>query len=269
VSPAEAMQRAIADACLGVTVAPKNARDLRAFLEARAVHGEDIAAVLAAPRRLVVYRTLVRRRIASVVVRRMPRTRAHLNAACAGRFEADLGRFLDECGPRTHYLRDVPGELFAWAGARWTRDPEVPRYLSDLATHELAAFDVAAFESTDVPHGLADVSLDRGLVMTESARVVHYRWAVHELPEFLDSTDEPVRRDVHLLAYRDSAHVVRWVELTPAAGAIVARLLLGEALGKAVEDVCASTQAAVETDELARLLADLADRGVILGARRS
>jgi len=268
VSPGEAMQRAIADACLAGTAGPEIAHDLRAFLEARAVDGEDIAAVLAAPRRLMVYRTLVRRRIASVVLRRLPRTRAHLNATCAGRFDADLARFLDECGPRTHYLRDVPGELFAWAVDRWTSDPEVPPYLSDLATHELASFDVAAFDAIDVARELADVALDRSLVLTVSARVVRYRWAVHELPEVLDSTDQPVRRDVHLLAYRDSAHVVRWVELTPSAGAIVARLVLGEALGKAVEQVYRSTQAPVDTNELARLLADLADRGVILGARR-
>jgi hypothetical protein len=263
------MQRAIADACLGAAAGPDMARDLRAFLEAHGVDGDDIDAVLAAPRRLVVYRTLVRRRIASVVLRRLPRTRAHLNAACDGRFDADLARFLDERGPRTHYLRDVPGELCAWAFARWTSDPEVPRYLSDLATHELAAFDVAAFEAIGAPQRLADVALDRGLVLTASARVVRYGWAVHELPDSTDSTDEPVCRDVHLLAYRDAAHVVRWLEVTPGAGAILERLALGEPLGEAVQHASASTQTPVETNELARLLADLADRGVILGARRN
>ena len=83
---------------------------------------DDVEAILAAPRRLAVYRSLVRNGLAGVVVRMLPRTRARMNAACAGRFDADLAAFLEEVGPRTHYLRDVPGELFAWAQPRWAAD---------------------------------------------------------------------------------------------------------------------------------------------------
>ena len=60
-------------------------------------------------------------------LRMLPRTRARLNAACDGRFDADFGRFLDEVGPRTHYLRDVPAEFLAWARPRWRADRARPR----------------------------------------------------------------------------------------------------------------------------------------------
>ena len=63
---------------------------------------------------------------------------------------------------------------------------------------------------------------------------------------------------------------MRWLELTPLAAAIVARLLAGEALQAAVERACeehGTAPAAVAAD-VARLLADLGERGVLLGARR-
>ncbi|MGD0530321.1 MAG: DUF2063 domain-containing protein, partial [Polyangiaceae bacterium] len=72
-----------------------------------------------------------------------------------------------------------------------------------------------------------------------------------------------------LLAYRDADHVVRWLEVTPLAAAILARLVAGEALGEAVERACAeaSTAPAAVLPDIARLLADLGTRGVLLGAR--
>jgi hypothetical protein len=257
-----ALQRVIADACLEARAGEAIARDLRGWLEERGVPADDVEAILAAPPRLGVYRSLVRNGLSSVVLRMLPRTRARMNAACAGRFDADLAAFVDEVGPRTHYLRDVPAEYVAWAEPRWRADARVPAYLPDLATHELTQFAVgAAAPASDGP-ALAEAFLD-------STRLVHHGWAVHELPAGDESTGEPARRDVHLLAYRDADHIVRWLELTPLASAILARLLAGDPLGDAVEHACAdatTTPAAVLPD-MARLLADLGERGVLLGAR--
>jgi len=225
---------------------------------------------MTAPPRLAVYRSLVRNGLSAVILRMLPRTRVRMNAACGGRFDADVARFVDDVGPRTHYLRDVPAELFGWAEPQWRADPQVPAYLPDLAAHELASFAVAA--SPDPP-GLAvrlgSVALDRSLVFASSVRLTHSAWAVHELPADPDATGEPQRRDVGLLAYRDPEHAVRWLELTPLAAAIVARLAQGEPLGDAVSRACEDRAAdtAEVLGDVARLLADLGARGVILGAR--
>jgi hypothetical protein len=186
----EELERAIADACLGEQAGEAIARDLRGFLEARGVAAEDVDAILAAPHRLAVYRSLVRNGLAGVVVRMLPRTRARLNAACDGRFDSDVARFLEEVSPGTHYLRDVPAEFFAWARARWTADSKVPAYLPDLAAHELAGFAVAASESR--PAGrLAELAPDRALAFADSARLMRYEWAVHELPVEETATAPP------------------------------------------------------------------------------
>jgi hypothetical protein len=269
------LERAIADACLGERAGEAMAGDLRGFLEAHGVVPEDVEAILAAPPRLAVYRSLVRNGLGAVVARMLPRTRARMNAACHGRFDANFARFLDEVGPRTHYLRDVPAELLVWAGPRWRADPTVPAYLPDLAAHEIACFAVAAAAApTRAP--AAEIALDRAIAFDESARLLRYGWAVHELRDDEGQSDgegqgdPPARREVHLLAYRDADHKVRWLELTPLAASIVERLAAGETLGGAIVGACTDhdTAPAAVTADVARLLSDLGSRNVLLGGER-
>jgi hypothetical protein len=268
-SAREALEIAIARACLGQQAGDAMGGDLRAFLEGCGVASEDVEAILAEPRRLAVYRGLVRNGLSTVVLRMLPRTRARMNATCDGRFDADFARFVDEVGPRTHYVRDVPAELLAWAEPRWRADPTVPAYLPELAAHELAHFSVASSDDTQAPRPLEEVALDRPLAFAGSMRLLAYAWAVHELPADEASRDEPPRRDVHLLGYRDPSHAVRWLELTPLAASIVERLLSGEPLGPAVERACADRGVAPDTvlADIVKLLADLGARGALLGAR--
>jgi uncharacterized protein len=265
------LQRAVADACMGAGAGDAIASDLRGFLEARGVAAEDVEAILAAPRRLAVYRDLVRNGIGSIVVKMLPRTRARLDAARPGRFAADLAAFLEEAPPRTHYLRDVPAELLAWVEPRWKADEGVPPYLPDLARHELAHFAVGAAESARATEEPADVAIDHPLAFVDSARIVRYAWAVHELPADGADLSSPAARDVRLLVFRDEEHAVRWLDLTPLAAAILERLLGGEPLGAAVTGACAAAGVAPPDvlPGVARLLADLGSRGVVLGARQT
>jgi hypothetical protein len=83
----------------------------------------------------------------------------------------------------------------------------------------------------------------------------------------LDSAPEPAPRDVHLLAYRDGEHAVRWLELTPLAASITERLIAGDPLGASVARACREHEALLEPDAIAKLLADLGFRGILLGPR--
>jgi hypothetical protein len=269
-SSAAALERAIADVCLRPDASGalgRGAEGLRALLESHGVAEDDVAASLALPARLAVYRSLVRNGLSAVVARMLPRTRARLNAACTGRFDADFALFVDDVGPRTHYLRDVPAELLAWAAPRWRADPGVPEYMADLAAFELAAFAVSAADDAPPDAGADDVAIDRVLVMHPSARRLHFAWAVHELDERTDARDVPGARAVDLLAYRDPAHAVRWLELSPVAAAIVDHVMAGETLETAVAAAHAEQRAAFDPAHVARLLADLAERGIVVGAR--
>ncbi len=261
-----ALARALAEACMGQTAGDAISGDLRGFLEGHGVATEDVEAVLRAPHRLGVYRSLVRNGLSSVVLRMLPRTRARMNAACEDRFDNDFARFVEEVGPRTHYLRDVPSEFFVWAKPRWLEDAEIPQYLVDLAEHELAGFALAASDAPSKTGILGEVALDRPLVFIASMRLLRYAWAVHELPDDEAARDAPARRNVFLLAYRDAVHRVRWLELTPLAASLVERLQAGELLGAAIAGACGEFGAPADPDAIATLLADLGGRGVLLGA---
>jgi hypothetical protein len=265
----EALQKAIADVCLGAGADEAMARDLRAFLESHGVAPDDVEAILAAPPRLAVYRTLVRNGIGKVVLDVLGGTYARLHRRVAGRFEADLAAFVDEVGPRTHYLRDVPGEFLAWVAPRWRSDAAVPAWLVDFATFELTTFAVATSAPARAPEKPVDVAIDRPLLFADSMRLLRCGWPVHELEDDEGGATPSAQRDVRLLAYRDATHAVRWLELTPLAADVVQRLAAGEPLGGAVERACAehATVPGAVLREVARLLADLGERGVLLGAR--
>jgi hypothetical protein len=260
----------IASACLGTDESFET--DLRAFLEKHALDAADVEALLAAPQRLAVYRRLVRHNVVDVVARMLPRTRARLERVAPGEFDRTFDAFLAEPSPRTHYLRDVPAEFLAWASPRWRGDARAPRYLADLAAHELVHFAVAAAPGAHEARPLDEVALDRPLVFSDAVRLSRYAFAVHELSAELDDASEPVERDVTLLAYRDDEHDVRFMELTPLAAAIVQRLVAGDILGDAVGRACVDWGVARTSEllaETARLLADLGERGVLLGAAPS
>ncbi len=258
----------LADACFGHSDAAL-AGDLGAYLAHHRVAEDDAAAILAAPRRLGLYRQLVRHNIVSVVGAMLERTRARLEAHAPGAFDRSVDAFLAEKGPRTPHLRDVPSEFLRWCAPGWRRDPLIPAWLADYAEFELVDFTMGAAPRPAPPPSLADVTSDRSLVFADPHVLVHLAWAVHEL-EAGDITAVPEVRAVDLLVYRDSAHCTRFLDLTPLASILLELLLEGRSLAEAMAPACA--RAACPLDDLvlrgaATLLSDLGDRGVLLGAR--
>ena len=255
-----ALQKVVGDA-----QAPERIReDPRAWLAEAGVAGADLEAMADVdPRRLLLYRKLVRRGVADSIRRQIPRASARLGPA----WDATLDRFFNEELPRSHYLRDIAFELVAFAAPIWAADPSLPSYITDLARHELIAFEVGceprSAEPTDVP-----LDLDRPVRFDPSARLRRYEHAIHRLSAELDARDLPPREPTALLAYRDAEHEPRYLELTPLAAAVIERLLQTHALKAAITSACAELSVPMDDHVLASiasLLADLAERGVLLG----
>jgi hypothetical protein len=240
--------------------------DPRAFLTRHGVPAED-AAAMATPARLGVYRMMVRNTLAAVVHGRMPRTRARMGE----RFDATFARFLAERGPQTHYLRDVPGEFLDFALPLWRAEPAIPAYSCDLARHELIEFTVATLpHERPEPHD--EVALDRPLAFAEAVRLTHYAHAVHELPPGDEDRTVPAARDVSMLIYRDETHAVRFLELSPFAAGVVDELLRGAPLASALPAAAEAHSLTMDDGllaDIARLLADFGQRGILLGSRRA
>ncbi|MEO7112722.1 MAG: hypothetical protein ABI183_19910 [Polyangiaceae bacterium] len=215
---------------------------------------------------LAVYRRLVRSGLASTVFKLLPKSRARMNRHHDDAFDKAFVAFLDESGPRTHYMRDVPGELVIWAAAFW-RNTSVSEKWIELARYEAALFAVDSAPD-DGDMSLADVHLARPLIFSRALRLEAFQHAVHELPENLDDFSEPEKRAVSLLVYRNAENDVEELELTPFFSRLVAACMSGAVLKDALAQ--STREENIASDDLllasvAAFLADLGERGVLLG----
>jgi len=235
---------------------------LQAYL-ARAALGPGLPPELEGAR-LGVYRLLVHGALDECMVSILPRTAARLG----DRFWGEVRRFYAERGPQTHYLRDVPSEFLAWCAGRWPGLDGLPPYALDLARHEVTAIEVGAALDGGARPAVGELSLGRPVVFNEATTVRRYGYAVHLLPDDPDDRSEPAACDVAVLVYRDPEHELRYLDLSPAAAAIVERLLAGATLQLAIVEGAGAAGVPVDDALLqgvAALLADLAARGALLG----
>jgi len=256
-----ALEAAVSALVHGPAVDPRNAD---AFLARYDFSDDDRAALLADFERLLVYRRLVRGTLREAVELAIPRTLARLG----GVFDEYFERFLAERGPRTHYLRDVTTELLDFCAPLWAEDARVPAWALDLARHEALQIVVSSLREPVTARELGPLELDRGLCFVEAARIARYAFAVHRLASDEADRTPPERVPTALFVYRDPEHDVRYLELSPLAAALLERLLRGETLKASLLEASAETgtDPAAALDGTARLLADLAARGALLGA---
>ncbi len=250
----------MAELVFGPALAPS---DLDPFLLRHGISGRDATAIRRDFPRLLVYRTLARGTLRSALELAIPRTMARLGPL----FDEYFARFLTERGPRTHYLRDVTTELLDFCAPLWPRDPRVPAWALDLARHEALSIVVASSPDARATASL-ELAPESCLVFSPSLVVARYEHAVHRLPENEADRSEPVREPTALAVYRDANDDVRYLELSPLAATMLDALLAGAALGQAVVLACESfgvpTSPSV-LDGTSRLLADLSERGALLG----
>lgn len=214
--------------------------------------------------RAAIYRHLVAANLDECMRNILPRTTHRLGEV----FFEHARRFYAERGPQTHYLRDVPAEFLVWVAPHFREDPRVPPFMLDLARHEAVAIEVSALDDA-VMREAGELLLDRPAVFAPAARVVHYEHAVHELSLDPEDRTAPDPRPVSLLVYRDAEHELRYLALSPAAAAILTHMLcpdvsVADAITRGAADVSAVVDEALLTGT-STLLADLAERGVLLG----
>jgi hypothetical protein len=240
--------------------------DFAAFLSE--VDEADREAMLAVgAERFLVYRALVHNRVRNTVRDFITRTAARLGKQ---RLRADVADFLHEKAIASPYLRDVPQEFVDFAAPRWRADPSLPAWIPDLAQHELLDYTVLNDpRGGEAPTG-QPLALDRPLRFDGTVRLLAYAFAVHRLPIEPDDRSEPEHVPTWLLAYRDAEHKVRYLELTELAAAMLRQLVLQRAtVADGLRAACVELGVDLDDERLAiaaQLLADLADRGVMLGA---
>ena len=260
------LEAAMAELCLGAEIDASDEQAVRQWLQRHGVAEADVQHVLEGSiERLFVYRNLVRGNLWEAMRASIPRTMARLGPV----FEEYFDRFLVEHGPRTHYLRDSITELLDFCAPLWKDDPRVPDYMTQLAEHEHVQIVVGAMLSATENVEPEELDLDAGLRFIEAAKLMHYDWALHLLSESETDLTPPQKKATTLLVYRNPEHEVRYLALSPLAARILSETLehkrtLREGITRACEAEGTALDAAVLAGT-AELLADLAQRGALLG----
>jgi len=246
VSDLTEQQRALARVCLGARLDEASLSTL----------GGDA-------RRWQVYRDLVRGRLWAAVIEGLPRT---LVAAGTERFGGWFTGFLEGAPPSTRYVREVTPAFARWVRATEGDGLSTPSgWLAEALSHDLAEHHVGLSDARLDPSRLADFSMDLPAALDPTHRRLRLRW------ELVDGA--LLERPRALLLHRHSTlHTVETLELTPMAADVLDALDDGvtPATG-AVRSVLSRHElsaGAVFLESLAGLLAELMERGVLLGSRR-
>lgn len=219
-------------------------------LDCRAMKGAASRAPLS------IYRRLAYDNLRSAIVLEIPAATSRLGE----NFDGELASFFQESGPTSPYLRDVAFEFVRWGGPRWETSLADGAFVHDLARYELAEFTVAAGPD-DLAAPREPLSGDRPVRLQAAVRIEFFRYRVQDL--------NPAPAPSALLLYRAAAADVRVLSLSAYAAALLVLLHDGALLQDAVQRSIAAFPGAgsrEHLDEVARLLADLAERGVVLGA---
>jgi hypothetical protein len=257
---------------LSRVVYEKYQSDLRDLILGHEPPPTQVASLGDQPRRWQVYRRMVRSRFFEVIHHAFERVAGVIGAE---RFQSLVDRFLLESPPRSPYLRDVPGELLAFVASDWTRIRDacsMPEHALDLMRYEWAELDAAYSHEEIPPSEVAPLVMDRPAVLSPTHRLLELRYAVHQLgPDDTEATTVAAV-PTWLCLYREPrTHEVETLELTPVAFSILAGIEKGDAsLTDVVRNASGALHVGVDVafvEALSALLADLVERGVVLGSR--
>lgn len=268
--PREPMMQTLVD----VIRQPSSTLDVPSLMGLLREHGgsdfhDATSASVTVVSRFLLYRDLVHSRFMDALEATIPRTIARIGKESMKR---DLRDFIQSRATASPYLRDVAPEFVAFASHRWGADESVPKYVSDLAFHELMTIEIAAGLDDEASDPIEVVDLTTRFRFQRAARLVNYQYAVHRLPDDEADRSIPAKGEWQLLGYRDANFRVRFLELTPLAAAVVQWLMTGESLREAIVAACAHVGASMNDEILATisvLLDDLDERGVLVGIREA
>jgi uncharacterized protein len=227
------------------------------------------AALGSDPARWKVYRRMVRSRLAESIEHGFERLVGVVGSA---HFRDIIARFLAEAPPRSHYLRDVPGEFLDFFEKNrdvLTRAYVLPAYALDLARFEWAELETAYRFDEATTLRVGPLDMDGIAALTPAHRIIDVAYPVHRMASGAAAETLPAE-PFSLCLYRDpKTHEVAVLELTPVTAIMLSlmqrrTMTLTQVVRNAAEAVGATVDVAF-VEALSTLLANLTERGVLLG----
>jgi hypothetical protein len=218
--------------------------------------------VLGPHERWLLYRTMVRDRLRSMVTVGLPRT---LDEIPRDRFAAAFDAWLHEAPPRTRYIREVLPAFVQHAEPRWADDPSLPPWTTDLMRFEAARWECWYAEGPSMP--AADFHFDRIPALNPALRLLRTAYPVHQRRD-ADAPYPP--QPVNLCVHRTPDHRVDvWVLNDLAAALVQAWQREDATVTDTVRDAADHQGIPLDArlvDTLSETLAKFLRRGILLGS---
>ena len=220
------------------------------------------------PRRLQVYRELIRNTVAGLLSSQFPVIRRLRGEAF---WNALIDDFIREHRAQTPLFPEVGQEFIAYLSARAESGRGDPPFLPELAHYEWAELGIALSDEVEDPASIdPEDDLMQGVpVLSPQAWPLAYVWPVDRLrPEH--QPDAPPAEPTLLLLQRAADHSVRFARLDPLGFALLEPIRSAPDTGLALVQRLAAAWG-LEADALiapaAALLAAMRERGAVLGTR--
>lgn len=221
------------------------------------------------PRRLQVYRELVRNTVAGLLGSQFPVIRTLRGESF---WNALIDDFLREHRAQTPLFPEVGQEFIAYLSTREQTERGDPPFLPELAHYEWAELGIALSDAReDFATIDAQGDLMQGVpVLSPQAWPLAYAWPVDRIrPEF--QPEAPPAEPTLLLLQRAADHSVKFARLDPLGYALLEQIRSAPDTGEALVQRLAAAwglDAATLMEPAAAMLATLRARGVVLGTRR-
>jgi hypothetical protein len=222
----------------------------------------------AGAKRLLVYHEMVHARL-------LKNIRSFLEGAGErigdARLSADVRDWITTAGPTSRYLRDVAAEFLVWVRPRWETDESLPPWFLEYCDHVVAVRTIRNDPRPAGPPTDGKLELERPVACNATTRLYRYGWAVHRLPTpfSAEREPEPMHGSVVVGFRHPTDELPHFFDIKPRSAHMLERLLAGATLREALFDACAAMGETLDDEILsvtAVTLADLVDRGVILGS---
>jgi hypothetical protein len=211
--------------------------------------------------RWLIYREMVRDRLARELRVALPRTCALIGESL---IEHEFTAYLELDPPRTRYFRGVVAAFVQSARSRWLTAGSIPAAAIDLASYELALWEVGDLAVSR--RELQEFSFDRAPAVSQALRLLHVQHAVH-LPA--DCGAEPGEYFLCVHRRDDRAPVRTWT-LTASTFELLSHFSAGQASASAiVRRLAAARGASIDAhyvDALCATLAQFLELGIVLGS---
>jgi hypothetical protein len=213
----------------------------------------------------LMYRELVRNRLRKELRHALRRT---CKALPEDVFERAFVQHLDRDPPRTRFFREVVHAFAETAIPMWRGDANLPAWIADLASYELALWDVSDLDA-QVIAPIVELAFDRVAVLTPALQLLELEHAVHRAQR-LDGSYEKLPSRLCVYRPADDAPVKTWV-LEPTTFELLQIFRASEidvtaAIRRACEDTDQTLDAAY-VERLCGTLAELIEARMILGCR--